>query len=186
MSQSSRRVLYVVVCGAGPAAEVGQLLTAARDQGWMPYVIATPDGWHFIEPDAIQAQIGHPVRRAYRSPSEPRSSLPHATAVIVAPATFNTINKLAAGMSDNYALGLLAECIGHGVPVIVLPFINTALAARRPLRQSVEALRAEGVRVLLGEPGFVPHPPRHGGEHIAHFPWKAALAEATSAVADMQ
>lgn len=181
MSEPSRPVLYVVVCGAGPAADVGKLLTAARDQGWEPYVIATPDGWNFIDADAIETQTGHPVRRAYRSPGEPRSSLPHAAAVIVAPATFNTINKLAAGISDNYALGLLAECIGHGVPVIVLPFINTALAARRPLRESVETLRAEGVRVLLGEPGFEPHPPRHGGERIEQFPWSTALSEAASA-----
>ena len=176
--QPSRRVLYVVVCGAGPAARVGTLLESAQADGWESYVIATPDGWGFLDVAAVEAKTGHPVRRAYRQPHEPRSSMPHATAVIVAPATFNTINKLAAGITDNYALGVLAECIGADVPVVVLPFINTLLAARCPLNASVGALRAEGVRVLLGEGGFQPHPPRQGGDHLARFPWNAALEEA--------
>jgi hypothetical protein len=38
---------------------------------------------------------------------EPRS--PKADAIIVAPATYNTISKWAAGVSDTYALGILAE-----------------------------------------------------------------------------
>jgi Flavoprotein len=34
-------------------------------------------------------------------------------AIIVAPATFNTINKWAVGISDTLALGLLTEAIGR-------------------------------------------------------------------------
>jgi phosphopantothenoylcysteine synthetase/decarboxylase len=96
----------------------------------------------------------------------------------VAPATYNTINKLAAGVSDNYALGVLAECIGARVPVVVLPFINAALASRAPLRAAVGALRAEGVRILLGDNDYQPHPAGEGAERIADFPWTAALDEA--------
>ncbi|MGH3661997.1 MAG: flavoprotein [Micromonosporaceae bacterium] len=173
--QSSRRVLYVVVCAAGPAHEVSRLLTAARADGWDPYVITTPEGLRFADTEAIERSTGHPVRHAYRSPREQRSRLPHASAVIVAPATFNTINKLATGISDNYALGVLAECVGAGVPIVVLPFINSALAARLPLRKSVESLRAEGIQILLGDDGHQPHPPGEGSERIPHFPWQAAL-----------
>jgi hypothetical protein len=35
------RVLYVIVCGAGPAGEVGQLVELAHDQGWTVQIIAT-------------------------------------------------------------------------------------------------------------------------------------------------
>ena len=44
--------------------------------------------------------------------------------MIVAPATFNTINKWAAGISDTLALGLLTEAIGKKIPVVALPFTN--------------------------------------------------------------
>jgi hypothetical protein len=88
----------------------------------------------------------------------------------VAPATFNTICKLANGISDNYALGTVAESIGRGLPVVILPFVNTALAARQPFQHAVAALRAEGVRVLFGPGEWEPHPPGTGGERIAGFP----------------
>lgn len=40
-----------------------------------------------------------------------------------------------------------------GIPIVVLPFVNMALAARRPFRRSLEALRAEGVQVPAGGSG---------------------------------
>jgi flavoprotein len=67
----------------------------------------------------------------------PRSHIPDA--ILVAPATYNTINKWAEGISDTYALGIPAEAIGLEVPIVVLPFVNTALAGRAPFRRSVES-----------------------------------------------
>jgi phosphopantothenoylcysteine synthetase/decarboxylase len=139
-------------------------------------VIATPAALGFIDPQTIETQTGLPVRSVYRQPDQPRRSAPPPDAVIVAPATFNTINKLAAGISDNYALGVLAESIGRAVPTVILPFINTALAARAPLTSATDALRREGVHVLLGDGGFEPHPPGTGGTRTATFPWAKALA----------
>lgn len=175
------RMLYVVVCAAGPAGQVGTLITAAQDQRWQVQTVATPAARSFIDEAALAEQTGRPVLSEYRSPRDPRRS-PPVDGVVVAPATFNTINKLAAGIADNYALSVLAECIGSGVPVVVLPFINSALAARVPLRASVAALRAEGVRVLLGPGDFEPHPPRSSDARVADFPWTLALSEITLAV----
>jgi len=103
-------------------------------------------------------------------------------AILVAPATYNTINKWAQGISDTYALGVLAETTGLAVPTVVLPFVNTALAARAPFRRSVESLRAEGVRILLGPGGFQPHPPRTGGSLIDSYPWHLGINEAERAL----
>ncbi len=97
---------------------------------------------------------------------------------MVAPATYNTICKWAQGISDTYALGVLAEMTGLGTPIVVLPFVSTALASRVPFRRSVEALRGEDVRILLGTGGFEPRPPRTGRDLVATFPWHLALDEA--------
>jgi hypothetical protein len=102
-----------------------------------------------------------------------------ADALIVAPATFNTINKLAAGVNDTYALNVVAETIGRGTAVAILPFVNTALATRRPFVRAVQALREEGVKVLLGPGQWLPHPPGTGDAHLADYPWHAALAAVT-------
>lgn len=64
-----------------------------------------------------------------------------------------------------------------GIPVIVLPYVNAALASRAPFRRAVESLRDEGVHILLG-PGLVePHQPRSGNDP-GTFPWHLALDEA--------
>ena len=167
------KVLYIIVCAAGPAGEVGRLATMAQQDGWTVQIIATPSALGFIDVPALEKQTGRPVRSQYRKPHEPRS--PRADAIIVAPATYNTINKFAQGIADTYALGILSEAPGLGIPVVVLPFVNTALASRTPFIRSVKNLRAEGVRVLLGPGEFEPHPPSSGADRIDTYPWKRAL-----------
>ena len=170
------RVLTAVVCGAGPAAATGTLIELARDRDWKVQVVATPAALGFFDEHAIADQAGIPVRSQYAKPGAPRSQVPDA--ILVAPATYNTICKWAQGISDTYALGVLAEATGVGVPTVVLPFVNTALARRAPFRRSVDSLRAEGVHILLGPGGFQPHPPRTGGDLIDTYPWHLGLDEA--------
>ena len=38
--------------------------------------------------------------------------------------------------------------------IVVLPFVNTALASQLRFRRGIESLRAEGVTILLGPGGF--------------------------------
>src|SRR5215470_4374773 len=155
------RVLSVIACGAGPAAAIGTLVKQAIDRGWTVQVIATPSALEFFDAAEIEAETGTPVRSQYSKPGSPRSRIPDA--IIVAPATYNTLNKWAQGTSDTYALGILAEMTGMDTPIVVLPFVNSALASRIAFRRSVETLRSEGVHILLGPGGFEPHPPRTGG-----------------------
>jgi phosphopantothenoylcysteine synthetase/decarboxylase len=170
------RFLKVIVCGAGPAPQIGRLVGPARDRGWAVQIIATPAAMDFIDVPALEAQTGRPVLSRYRKPGEPRSLRPEA--IIVAPATYNTINKWAAGICDTYALGLLAEAPGLGIPTVALPFVNTALAGRRAFQRSIGELRAEGVRVLFGPGELEPHTPGGGDERTGDFPWLMALDEA--------
>lgn len=168
-----RRVLYIIVCAAGPAGDVGKLVTLAHQHNWDVQIIATPAALNFIDTAALEAQTGRPVRSDYREPGQPRS--PKADAIIVAPATYNTINKWANGIADNYALSILAEAPNLNIPIVVLPFVNTALATRRPFQQSTATLQAEGVHLLLGPGKFEPHPPGAGNTKFNSFPWEIAL-----------
>jgi phosphopantothenoylcysteine synthetase/decarboxylase len=169
------RVLSIVVCGAGPAVEIVTFVKLAIDRGWTVQVISTPAAIEFFDQAAVEALIGSPVRSQYSDPGSPRSRIPDAIAV--APATYNTINKWAQGISDTYALGVLAEQTGRGLPIVVLPFVNSALATRAPFKQSVKSLRTEGVSILLGPGAIEPHEPHTGGSLIDSYPWHLALDE---------
>ncbi|MFG1708247.1 flavoprotein [Nonomuraea sp. M3C6] len=175
VTESPGKVLYLIVCAAGPAAEVGRLVGLAQEEGWIVQIVATPSALDFIDVAGLERQTGRPVRSQYRKPYEPKP--PRADAIIVAPATYNTINKFAQGIADTYALGVLAEAPGLGIPVVVLPFVNSALAARTAFRRSVEELRADGVCVLFGPGQFEPHEPSSGADRFDSYPWKRVLAE---------
>ncbi|WP_030941403.1 flavoprotein [Streptomyces sp. NRRL S-646] len=150
--------LYVVVCAAGVADSIGKLITAAQEANWNVGVVATPQCLGIIDTEAVEAQTGYPIRSAWRSPGDPRP-LPPADAIAVAPATFNTVNQWAAGISDTLARGILCEAYGMGIPTAVLPHVNSARAAHPAYRQRLERLREMGV--LTGS--YDPHRPKAGG-----------------------
>ncbi|MFD5554257.1 flavoprotein [Streptomyces sp. NPDC127068] len=166
--ETGKPFLYVVVCAAGIAGDVGRLIAAAQRANWEVGVIATPQCLGFLDPAAIEAQTRYPIRSAWRLPGEPRP-LPPADAIAVAPATFNTVNKWAAGISDTLALGILCEAHGLGVPIAALPYLNSAQAAHPAYGRSVRQLREMGV--LVGS--YDPHPPKSG--EAGRFRWEEAL-----------
>ncbi len=168
--QDSKAFLYVVVCAAGIAADVSKLITAAQKRDWAVGVIATPVAMGgFFDTVAVEAQTGRPIRSAWRTPGDPRP-FPPPDAVVVAPATFNTINKWAAGTADTLALGTLCEAYGLGVPTVVLPCVGEALAAHPAYRASLARLRGMGVR--FGEP-YSGEAQEGGGR--PEFGWERAL-----------
>ena len=134
-------------------------------------MIASPDGRKFIDVSSLAALTGHPVRSVYKNPGD-LDVLPDATAMVVAPATVNTINKWAAGIADTLPLGLVVDGIGKGVPLVTMPFTNVAMAAHPAFGESLAKLRAWGVRVIDAMPG---HAPGTGDRTAADFPWHLAL-----------
>ncbi|MFI7022687.1 flavoprotein [Micromonospora sp. NPDC049900] len=172
--------LQIVVCAAGPAADVTQLINAAQKRSWTTAVTATPIGIDFIDVPAIEELTGTEVRSSYRASPGDRRQLPTADALVIAPATYNSINKIAIGLADNYAMTSVAELIGRQVPTVIVPFVNAAFAARLPFRHAVASLRDEGVHVLLGpENRWEPHPPGSGNGRQRAFPWTTAFEAAT-------
>lgn len=174
MSTPPGRVLYVIVCGSPAARNVGQLVALAQRDGWDVCVIATPDGSKFVDLPALAAQTGHPVRSVYKNPGDP-DVLPSADAMIVAPATVNTINKWVAGITDTLALGLLVEGQGLGLPIVAVPYTNSAMVRHPAFGESIAKLRRWGVTVLYGDDVVRLHPPGTGEEYLHLFPWGLAL-----------
>jgi phosphopantothenoylcysteine synthetase/decarboxylase len=168
-------VLYTICCGSPPAQYVGHLVELAKEAGWDVCVVVTPDGGKFVDVPAIAALTGHPVRSTYKNPGD-LDVLPEATAMIVAPATVNTINKWALGIADTLPLGLLVEGLGKGLPIVAMPFTNDAMASHPAFAESIAKLRGWGVRVLFGDEVVKLHAPGTGEATAEKFPWHLALA----------
>lgn len=137
-------VLYLIVCAAPPAAQTAELVKTKQNEGWDVCVIATDMALDWFDPEQVEALTGHEVRHEFRKPGEP-SFDPLGNAVLVAPATFNTINKWALGINDSLALGLLNEALGRRVSIEVRPYLNDALASHPAYQRAVKLLADEGV-----------------------------------------
>jgi hypothetical protein len=169
---ANQPVLYIIACAAPPAMDVHVLIDLAQHDGWDVCLIATPHAFQWLDVPGLVKRTGHPVRHDYKLPGEP-DLLPEPDAIIVAPATFNTINKWAAGIADTLALGLLCEATGKGLTIVVLPYLNAAQAEHPALGESVQRLRSLGVGVLFGDDVLPLHRPRQGKSH--QFPWHLVL-----------
>ena len=135
-------------------------------------MITTPEGSRFFDPGQIADVTGHPVRTSFKDPDAP-DILPAPDVFAAAPATFNTINKWAAGISDTLALGLLNEAIGLGLPIVTVPWPNTALARHPAFGRSISVLRDCGVTVILDEDNL----PDDNAPGPVSFPWDQLRAE---------
>jgi phosphopantothenoylcysteine synthetase/decarboxylase len=140
-------LLYVVVCAASAADGVGALVSRAVGDGWRVAVITSPLGRRFVDVEALGEVTGERVRSEFRSPEEPKE-LPLPDAVVVAPATFNTLNKWAAGIADTYAVAVLCEAVGLRVPVVAVPVVNGPFARHPAYGTSLAALRGMGVQIV--------------------------------------
>jgi hypothetical protein len=123
--RAPRGTLYVIVCAAPPAAHAQDLVKLAQAAGWEVAVTATPED----EPE----------------------SMPEADAIVVAPATFDTINRWVAGITNTVAVGTLCESLGLDAPIVAVPNVSPPLARHPTFRTSLGQLREWGVRVLFEE-----------------------------------
>ena len=115
-----------------------------------PDAVPTQTAASWVDLDSLAQVTGHVVRTRPRLPYE-ADELPPADAVLVAPATFNTLNQWAAGINDTLALGLLNELLGLEVPIVVAMYCKTALAAHPAYRPNVTRIQRAGATVLEGE-----------------------------------
>lgn len=164
----------MVVCGSPAARQAPALVELLQGEGWDVCVVLTPDARKFVDAPALATLTGHPVRVHYKNPGDP-DVLPEAHAMVVAPATVNTINKWAAGIADTLALGLIVEGLGKGLPMVAFPITNSAMAAHPAFAESVARLRGWGVTVLYGEDVYQLSPPGVvdvGGRDV---PWDLVL-----------
>lgn len=167
-------VLYIIACGSPAAHRVGVLVGLAQRDGWDVCVVTSPDGRKFVDVPALAAQTGHPVRSTFKSPGDP-DVLPDADAIVVAPATVNTINKWAAGIADTLPLGLILEGQAKGLPIVALPYTNAVMARHPAFRESLDRLRGWGITVIFNDQ--VVHLPQAGEIEpgLDDIPWQLTL-----------
>lgn len=146
MSSSPRR-LVLLVTASRPLRSVEHGLRLARGRGLDTWVGASGSALPWLDADAVRQLTGRPLLND--GGPLPEGGPP----VCVAPATFNTVNKLAGGIADTLVTAVAAEAIGAGRRVVVAPSFNSELLGHPVLRDSRARLGSWGVQLLWPEAG---------------------------------
>ncbi|MGH3766460.1 MAG: flavoprotein [Pseudonocardiaceae bacterium] len=174
-------LLALVVCGAPLAVRCHDVAARAVDAGWMVRVVATSSAMNWVDAAQVEKITGFAVLREQRPPGQAKR-FPVPGQVVVCPATFNTVNKLAAGIMDNYAAGLLCEALASRTPMTIAPMVSNRLWCHPAWQHNLDMLAAAGVRFVdiqtgHGRPAAVQS--GTGGDIIAAFDPAWVLAPAS-------
>lgn len=141
--------IIVGITGSIAAYKAAVLVRLLKKQGAEVQVIMTADAHSFITPLTLATLSGRPVLTAYFD-QESGQWYNHvelglwADIMIIAPATANTIAKLANGLADNLlsAVYLSARC-----PVLVAPAMDLDMLKHPATRKNLETLKAFGNQI---------------------------------------
>lgn len=145
MSQPIPKVIYLIISGAISTDFAPNLIRELTQFNLPIYTFMTDNASRLISPRQLAEQPGHRLVEGYFDPSLAEEREPGLT--LVAPATFNTVNKLSQGIADTLAHSLAAEAIGASWPVIVAPAVNAHLAHHPRFNHSLDTLRGWGVTI---------------------------------------
>jgi phosphopantothenoylcysteine synthetase/decarboxylase len=141
-------VAYLVLSGTTTAARTPEILQGLAGLGFATVIaIPTPNAARTVSGRELADVAGAQVVESYFDlairPRPPRGI------VLVAPCSFNSLNKLAHGIADNLALSLTAEAIGRKTPVIVAPSLNQPLLDHPEAQASLRKLMGWGVAIVM-------------------------------------
>jgi phosphopantothenoylcysteine decarboxylase / phosphopantothenate---cysteine ligase len=188
------RILLGVSGGiaAYKAVELVRLATAA---GHSVRVIQTPASLEFVGRAMFEGVTGapvlvnefeaDPVRGAFPGdPASDHSPISHlelvarADVFVIAPASANTLAKLAAGLADNL---LTSAALANTAPLVIAPAMNNRMYEHPATQANLELLRSRGARVVDPGSGRLASKGEWGVGRLAEPPEILAAVEAAIA-----
>jgi phosphopantothenoylcysteine synthetase/decarboxylase len=159
-------------------------VAALESAGWHVQVVSTPSASAWLDEATVIGE--QPMQSEHRRPEEAKRG-DHPAAVVVAPITFNTVGKLAAGIADTYAHGVLCEALGEHLPIIAVPMVNDRLWGHPAWARHLGDLAAAGVQMIdvqTGERHLKPVQSGTGPDVVERFDPDWIVAALAAALAD--
>jgi len=149
-----RRIL-LCVCGGIAAYKAVELVRRLRDAGAQVQVAMTANALRFVGAPSFQAVSGRAVRSSLWDEAA-EAAMGHielarwAEQVLIAPATANSIAKLAHGFADDLVSTL---CLATTAPIAIAPAMNNRMWAHPATQANIAVLRERGVRLIGPDDG---------------------------------
>jgi phosphopantothenoylcysteine decarboxylase len=147
------------VTGSIAAYKAADLTSLLTKQGCDVHVIMTADALRFITPLAFKTLSRHPVVTDLYDEEEGWKPThiklaDEADLLLVAPATANTLAKLAIGIADD-ALSCVALALNPKARLLLAPAMNGKMWLHPATQQNVATLKSRGVEFIGPEEGLL-------------------------------
>lgn len=155
MDTTSDKPLVVLgVTGCIAAYKACELARTLMRAGCRVRVVMTDAATHFVGPTTFRALTGEPVAVGLWDEADARvhhiSLAEEADVFVIAPATANTLAKLATGRADDL---LSTTALATEAPMVIAPAMNVHMWRAESTREAVATLRSRGVLVVEPESG---------------------------------
>ncbi|MGK0170005.1 MAG: phosphopantothenoylcysteine decarboxylase/phosphopantothenate--cysteine ligase [Gammaproteobacteria bacterium] len=145
MAAMEKHTVFLYVSGAGSCVRTPTLVETLLASGATVHCVLTPNVAMVADPQALMDIPGNNWVRDYGH--EPLERFPYGLQ-LVAPCTFNTLNKLAAGLADNLVTAMLGDAIGAGCKVTIAPGMNRGQWANPRVQMSTRTLEQWGCEIV--------------------------------------
>jgi phosphopantothenoylcysteine synthetase/decarboxylase len=147
------------VTGSIAAYKAAELTSQLTKQGCDVHVVLTADALRFITPLAFKTLSRHPVMTDLYDEEEGWKPAhiklaDEADLVLVAPATANTIAKLAHGLAND-ALSCIALALNPQARLLLAPAMNGKMWLHPATQQNVTTLKSRGADFIGPEEGLL-------------------------------
>ena len=140
-----RKILFGV-CGSIAAFKAAGWVHALSKEGAQVQVLMTAAAARFVTPLTFTALSGRPVQSEMFAGDMAHITLPaSADAVLIAPATAQTIARLAHGFADDLLAAAVLSC---SAPVLVCPAMNSRMLAHPATQRNLQILRDFGYAIV--------------------------------------
>jgi phosphopantothenoylcysteine synthetase/decarboxylase len=153
------RKIVLGVTGSIAAYKAADLTSLLTKEGCDVHVVMTSDALKFISPLAFKTLSRHPVITDLYDEEEGWQPThiklaDEADLLLIAPATANTIAKLALGIADD-ALSCVALALNPRADILVAPAMNGKMWEHPATQQNVATLRSRGAEFIGPEKGLL-------------------------------
>lgn len=158
-SHRIRRNIVLGVTGSIAAYKAADVTSRLARAGAEVHVVLTADALRFITPLAFKTLSRHPVvtdlydEEEGWKPAHVRLA-DEADLLLIAPATANTIAKLAHGIADD-ALTCIALALNPKAKTLIAPAMNGKMWLHPATQQNVATLKARGAEFIGPEEGML-------------------------------
>ncbi len=148
------RRIVLGVSGSIAAIEVPKIVRELLRHGAEVQTVMSGEAARIIGPEALHFASGHPPvlqltgnveHVTLLGPGEGRADL-----YVVAPATANTLSKIAHGIDDTAVTSCASVALGGGVPMLIAPAMHSLMGANPAVKENLDKLRQWGVGIVWG------------------------------------